>query len=188
MAEPVNEGAAEGNPEYLIVAELGPAHGLRGEITGRLSGIEPSGLVDLPEVRLRRPDGSEIGVSVRRVRPKGGGKKGWILEIDGLRDRTAAEAHRGAVLLARRAELPSLEEEEWYIADLVGCSVETESGEELGRLEEVLQLPANDVFVVRGERGEVLLPVIDDVVRSVEVEVRRVVVRLLPGLIEGTDS
>ena len=70
------------------------------------------------------------------------------------------------------------------MADLVGLEVETDTGENLGRLEEVLLLPANDVVVVRGPRGEVLLPVLPDVIVRVETEAGRMVVRVPPGLIE----
>jgi 16S rRNA processing protein RimM len=170
-----------GASEPLVVAELGPPHGIRGEVTGRLSGVEAGWLQGRSGVILRGTDGSETPVVVERIRPK---KDFWILRLDVLQDREAAEASRGAVLLVSRDELPEPTDDEWYVADLVGLAVESDTGEALGVLEEVLKLPANDVFVVRGARGEILLPVIDEVVRSVDLRQKKVVVQLLPGLVE----
>jgi 16S rRNA processing protein RimM len=175
------ERSTPGSNETLVVAELGPAHGIRGEITARLCGVEPAWLQGRSGVILRERDGKERGVVVERIRPK---KDHWILEIDLLKDRSRAEATRGAVLLVPRVELPPPDGGEWYVADLVGLAVVTEAGESLGVLEEVLKLPANDVFVVRGGRGEILLPVTDEVVRAVDLGEGRVVVRLLPGLVD----
>jgi 16S rRNA processing protein RimM len=169
--------------DRLIVAELGPAHGIRGEITARVSGVPLEELSTLRGLVLRRPDGSERPTAVLGARRK---KRTAILALEGIADRAAAEAHRGAVVLARRDALPALGDDEWWVADLVGATVVTGAGEELGVLEEVLELPANDVFVVRGERGEVLLPVTAEVVKRVDVASRRVIVELLPGLLEAS--
>lgn len=173
--------ADEPAANWLVVAELGRAHGLRGEIGGRLSGVTPDELMALPDLRLRSRGGEPVPVRVESARPK---KGVWILAISGIRDRTAAEGQSGGVLLARRQDLPEPDAGEWYVADLVGLSVETEGGEELGNLEEVLQLPANDVMIVRGERGEILVPVLEEVIREVDQEAGRMIVRLPVGLLD----
>jgi 16S rRNA processing protein RimM len=165
--------------ESLVVAELGRAHGLRGEIGARLFGLTPEELLAIPQIKLRRPDGSESVVHVRGARSK---PAGIILEIEELTDRTDAEGARGASLIAAREHLPAPEPGEWYLADLVGCEVVTEDGEHVGTLEEVLNLPANDVYVVRGGEKELLLPATDEVIRNVDLESKRVTIRLLPGL------
>lgn len=167
------------------MAELGRAHGLRGEIQARLAGLTGPELLEIPRLTLRRPDGRETPVAVLGARAKG---PSWILEIDVLDDRTSAEAHRNSVLLAFREDLPPPELDEWYVQDLVGLPVVTEEGKALGVVEEVLKLPANDVFVVRGDGREILLPLIDDVVREVDLEAKRIVARLLPGMLEEGGS
>jgi len=152
----------------------------------RLSGVEPDTLVSLSGLRLLEPDGTERKARVIRARPHKSG--GWILVLGGVRDRDGAESLRGAVLIAAREELPPPGEDEWFVADLVGSEVVSDAGEPLGTLEEVLKMPANDVFVVRGPRGEILLPVIDDVIRTVDPEAGRVTVHLLPGLVEESNG
>lgn len=166
---------------WLIVAEVGRPHGIRGEVAVRLSGFDAETVVSFTGLSLLRPDGTERKTRVLGVRPK---KDGWIARLEGLEDRTDAENWRGSLVIAPRESLPEAGEDEWYVADLVGLSVVTEDGDALGTLEEVLGLPANDVFVVRGPRGEILLPVIDDVVRSVDRDAGTVTVNLLPGLLE----
>lgn len=179
---PGDFGGAWPREGWLIVAELGRPHGLRGEIEARLDGVGPDELRSLAGLSLLRPDGEETAAGVIGARPKG---RGWILGIRGIEDRDEAAAWRGSLLIAPRASLPEPEDGEWYVADLVGLAVVTDRGESLGTLDEVLHLPANDVFVVRGGRGEILLPVTDEVVREVDREAGRVTVHLLPGLVEG---
>jgi 16S rRNA processing protein RimM len=166
--------------DLLVVVELGPPHALRGEIMGRLSGVSPEELMALPRIWLRHGDAADRPVKVTSARPK---KGDWILQI-GLRDRTDAERYRGATIVAPRADLPEPEPGEWYVADLVGLAVRTESGEELGRLIEVLTLPANDVAVVHGKRGEVLVPLLDHVIVELDMEAGALTVALPPGLLE----
>lgn len=151
----------------------------------RLSGLDADQLIEIGRVAMRRSDGTESAIRVEAARPK---KEGWILQLTGVRDRDDAEALRGAVLLATREQLPEPGEDEWFVADLIGLEVVTDDGETLGTVAEVLTLPANDVLVVRGARGEVLLPLIDDVVKRIDLSGSRMEVHLLPGLLEEEDS
>jgi 16S rRNA processing protein RimM len=118
-------------------------------------------------------------VKLRQVRRGGAG---WIVALEGVEDRSRAEELRGARLFARRADLPVTAPDDWWIADLVGLNVVDEDGAELGVLEEVLKLPANDVFVVRGAQGEILVPVLEGVVREIAAGTMRIAVP--PGLLD----
>ena len=141
-------------------------------------GLTKEELLGIPEIRLRRADGSESVVHVRGARMQGGG---IVLQIDELADRTDAENARGASLVTERGHLPEPAKGEWYLVDLLGCEVVTEEGQSLGTLQDVLHFPANDVYVVRGEQ-EILLPATDEVIRSVDLKSKRMTIRLLPGL------
>ena len=103
----------------------------------------------------------------------------------GFEDRRAAESLIGEVIEIPESELPELPEGEYYTHDLVGMAVETAGGEPLGTLVEVLRTGSNDVYVVRREGvKDVLVPAIPDVIVSVDVPAQRMVVELLPGLLE----
>jgi len=147
---------------------------------GRLSGVTPEELMALPRLWLRLGSAAERPVRITSARPK---KGDWILQL-GLRDRNEAERHRGGELVAPREDLPEPDPGQWYVADLVGLAVRTDTGEELGLLVEVLTLPANDVAVVRGKRGEVLVPLLDHVVVQVDAEAGVMTVALPAGLLE----
>ncbi len=104
----------------------------------------------------------------------------------GYTNRTAAESLRGELIEVAAADLPELPDGEYYIDDLVGLKVVTVDGESIGRLIQVLETGANDVYVVRREGAkDVLLPAIPDVVREVDIAGGRMTVRLLEGLIDG---
>ena len=99
------------------------------------------------------------------------------MRIQGVVDRTGAQALVGMKVFVERSNFPELEEGEFYCCDLLGMPVQTEEGKLLGRVREVLETKANDVLIVDGEDGEeILLPVIPGVFLGVEEEPRRVVV------------
>ncbi len=106
--------------------------------------------------------------------------------FEGYEDATAANALRGTLIEIDDADLPDLGRDEYYVHDLVGLDVVTTGGERLGRLAEVLRTGANDVYIVRrkGER-DLLLPAIGDVIAEVDLDGGRMVVELLPGLLDG---
>jgi len=172
-------------PCYLAVGRISRPHGVRGELRVEI-------LTDYPE-RLRLhacfylacPDSPN---AVRRypVEKLRRHKGVLLLKLAGCDDRNAAEELRGQLVQIPLEEAVPLEEEEYYHFQLTGVRVETESGEWLGQVVEVLETGANDVYVVRGPLGEVLLPAVDDVVLELDLESRRLVVHLLPGmLVEG---
>lgn len=115
-------------------------------------------------------------LSVRR------GPKGPLMRFQGVDDIGTASSLAGATVMVKPEDLPEelLTEEE----DLLGYEVFDEERGELGTIEEVIVTGANDVWIVRGPLGEVLVPDIDDVVLEVDDEARRIDVRMLPGLIE----
>ncbi len=107
-----------------------------------------------------------------------------LLTLAGIQDRNAADALRGLKVLAPLAEAVPLEEDEFYLYQILGARVEMENGESLGTLVEVLETGANDVYVLRGsEYGEVLLPVTEETVLETDIEGKRVLVCPPDGLL-----
>lgn len=108
-----------------------------------------------------------------------------VVLFRGFEDREAAESIVGELIEIPESELPELPEGEYYTHDLVGMTVDTATGETLGTLSEVLRTGSNDVYVVKREGAkDVLLPAIADVILSVDVAARRMVVDALPGLVD----
>jgi 16S rRNA processing protein RimM len=165
-------------PRYVAVGRIARAHGVRGEVA----------ILPLTQVPSRFEPGSRLFASEDESRPMivAGARPHAdrvLVRFEGVADRSAADSLRGMYLFVRSSESPSLPEDEFWPHDLVGCDVVTEGGGALGRLEEIIRTPANDVWTVRSMDGkETLVPALRDVVADVDLEGRRVVVREVPGL------
>jgi 16S rRNA processing protein RimM len=175
-------GARTPEPRYLLVGRVLRPHGVRGELRVEIITDHPERLARHSDFYLARPDAPQ---EVRRYSVEGlrFHKEVLLLRLDGCDDRNGADELRGMLVQIPIEEAVPLEEGEYYLFQLIGVRVETESGEWLGQVVEVIETGANDVYVVRGPRGEVLLPAVDEVVLELDLESKRMVVRLLPGLL-----
>jgi len=157
----------------VTVGRITAPHGIRGEVK-----VEP--LTDFPQ---RFEAGSRLwldGVpyTVERGRWQ---QRNVILKLRGIDTRNQAEALPGKELLAPQA-MPIEAEGVYYLHDILGARVQEASGAALGELADVFSTGANDVYVVRGPRGEILLPALDDVVLEVDLQARRITVAIPDGL------
>ena len=91
-----------------------------------------------------------------------------LLKLSGINSREAARELRGALLEVPQEDLQPLEEGQYYQFQMEGLEVYTVEGQHLGRLDEVLSLASNDVYIIHGPLGEILLPALDDVVLEVD--------------------
>lgn len=131
------------------------------------------------QVWLVPPPGSSASTTVESVRP---GPKGPLVKLAGIDDIDAAKRLANCEILAREQDVPEqIEEEDDF--DLTGYSVASDEGLALGDISETIVTGANDVWVVHGKLGEILLPVIDDVVLEINHDDATITVHLLPGLV-----
>jgi 16S rRNA processing protein RimM len=153
---------------FVPVAEIARPHGVRGEIRLQVYNLGSDLLLARPPVQLRFPDGATRDVKIRSARPV---NKGILVEIEGVTDRDAAEALRGAEVCVRRDLFPAEEEGEFYACDLEGAKAVLPSGEEVGRVTAVQSYPSCDVLVIdRGKAGPLEVPLVDAYVASVDPE------------------
>ncbi len=160
-----------------MVAQILAAHGLRGELKCRV-------VTDFPE-RFRPGVQVLAGSPPRPYRIATARFSGGLvyLRFQGVRDRTAAEAVGRTDVLVAAADAVPLPEGQFYWRQVIGLRVDDTQGQTLGIVQEILETGANHVYVVRGERGEVLIPAIKEVVKQIDPEAGRMVVELLPGLL-----
>lgn len=159
-------------------------HGVRGEIVADVKSDLVDLLVDGVGIRLVSQAGAESMPKAEQVRVHQGRA---VIKFEGADSREAAEALRGSTLWLTREQIGELPEGRYFVDDILGLKVYCESGELLGRIDEVLCMPASDIYVVRGDGGEILLPVIDEVILSVDIEGGKVVVHLMEGLRRGVE-
>ncbi len=103
-------------------------------------------------------------------------KGGVRAELEGVVGRSGAEAVMGCEVLASRDDLPEPSEGEYYDTDIIGCTVLTVKGRELGPVIEVIPTGANDIYVVPGPEGEILIPAAESAIVELDVAGRRIVV------------
>jgi 16S rRNA processing protein RimM len=134
--------------QLLFVAQVGGAHGVRGEVKIATFTADPMAVADYKT--LMRQDGSP-GLTIVSARPS---KGGIVARVKGCEDRNAAEVLRGLKLFIDRAVLPPADEDEFYLADLIGLSVETASGEVLGKVKAVQDFGAGDLLEIQPKAGQ----------------------------------
>jgi 16S rRNA processing protein RimM len=93
-----------------------------------------------------------------------------VAKLEGLSDRTAAENCKGLLIAVPRSSLPKQGDEEYYWSDLIGMSVVNMEGELLGKVDNMLDMGANDILCVRSDKGEILIPFLAHVVQQVSLD------------------
>ncbi|MEU6523121.1 ribosome maturation factor RimM [Streptomyces sp. NPDC046924] len=166
----------------LVVARIGRAHGIKGEVTVEVR-------TDEPELRLGpgavlATDPATAGpLTIESGRVHSGR---LLLRFEGVRDRTGAEALRNTLLIAEvdPDERPE-DEDEYYDHQLIDLDVVTEDGQHVGRITEISHLPTQDLFVVeRPDGSEVFVPFVEQIVTGIDLEEQRAVIDPPPGLID----
>ena len=162
-------------PGYVAIGRAGAPWGVRGAFR----------VLPLTDRRGQLAAGRTVTVAgERRTIESARWQKGMVyLRLSGIEDREAAAELRGRLLAIAESELEPLPEGQYYRFQLIGLTVISTGGEELGRVTEVLSTGANDVYVVSGDRGELLLPATDEVVREIDLEAGRMLIETLPGLL-----
>ena len=156
------------------------AHGLQGEVVVDVWSEAPERFRPGSQLTAQLGDFARA-MTVETARPFG---ERLLIRFEGITTRTQAEALRGADLTVARSEVGPAPEGAHYRFDLIGLRVKTRAGEHLGTVADVFSTGANDVIVVRGERGELLLPHLTTVVLSIQPERGEMVVEIPPGLNE----
>lgn len=166
-------------PQFLIVGRIVRPHGVRGEMAMLLMTDYPERLSRLKTLYIGE---QHVGHTVKSIRPH---RKGMLLAFDEVLDRDHAEQYRDEFVFVAIAQAVPLEEGEYYLYQIEGIRVIADTGEELGHITSLIETGANDVYVVKTGNGkEILLPVIPEVIRSVDVQNRVMIVHLLDGLTE----
>ena len=167
--------------KYLRVGVIANTHGVRGEVKIYATTDDIRRFKKLKECFI--DTGKEkIPVEVESCKFF---KEMHILKFRSMDQMGDVEGFKGKDLLVSREHAVKLKKNEFFIVDLVGLSVESDEGMPVGILTDVLQTGANDVFVVKTEAGdEVLIPYIEQCVPEIHPETGKIMVHLLPGLLD----
>ena len=165
--------------DLLKVGVITTTHGVRGEVKV-FPTTDPERFLDLEYVILDA--GREMKkLEIRNVKFF---KNLVILKFDGIDNINDIERYKRCPLLVERKDAVELEEDEYFIADMIGIQVVTEDDEPFGTLKDVMETGANDVYVIdTEEHGEVLVPAIRECILDVDIENQKMKIHLMDGLI-----
>ncbi|MBO5242151.1 MAG: 16S rRNA processing protein RimM [Lachnospiraceae bacterium] len=167
--------------ELLQVGVLTSTHGVRGEVKVFPMTDDVKRFKKNKDYILETPKGNRA-VKVESVKFF---KQFVILKFEGFDNMDDIAPYKNCGLFVTRENAVKCAKDEYFIADLIGMEVCEENGGRIGELVDVIQTGANDVYVVKTPEGkEHLFPAIKDCVRSVDMEARKVVVYVMPGLLD----
>ena len=165
----------------LRVGYIAGSHGLHGALRVRTDNPDSTTLGALERLFVETAAGRRE-FKVLSVSALGGGHQRVVLE--GIDDADAAQALRGGAVMVTAADLPPLKDGEFYYFQIAGAEVILTDGRRLGTIEDIMPTGGHDVWVVRDGQREVLVPVIADVVKAMDLEARRVTIEAVPGLLD----
>jgi len=165
---------------YYKIGTIVNTHGLKGE-------LKILSVTDFPELRYKKgkqlyivTKEKNIAVTIKSAKVQ---KNMYMIVFNGLEDINLVEKYKGFDLVVSEDEQQGLEKDEYYYREIIGLTVETIEGETLGTIKEIMSPGANDVWVVnRKGQDDLLLPVIDDVIKKVDLENQKVIIELMEGL------
>ena len=165
--------------QYLEIGKITNTHGVMGEVRVQPWADSPDFLCKFKTLYV---DSSHWPIKVERARVH---KNMVILKFDGVDTMNEVEGWRQKDLLITRDQAVPLQEDEFFITDLIGLTVVTDEGDTLGTLTDVMETGANDVYCVKTPEGkELLLPAIHDCILDVDLDKEEMLVHVLPGLLD----
>jgi len=165
----------------IRIGRIAGPHGLRGALRYKPDNPDSDSLseidcitIDLAGVRrdYRLVDIGRIGHGMLK------------LDLEGIADANDAEALKGGIVMVAAADLPPAKAQEFYYFEAIGCDVMLTDGSRIGALAEIFSNGAHDVMVVREGKREILVPVVDHIVKSIDLQARRIVIEPVPGLLD----
>ena len=169
---------------FLSVGKVANTHGVRGELK-----IFP--FTDFPEVRFAKgkellfispEDGTQLKVKIVSSREQ---KTVFVVKLEGFDNINQVEKYKGWDVKVPKEEAVEAEDNAYYFHEIIGCTVTTDEGEELGVITDILTPGANDVWVVKRKGGkELLIPFIEDIVKEVDIAEKTVKIEVMEGLLD----
>ncbi len=166
--------------QMLQVGVITATHGIRGEVKVYPTTDDATRFDDLKRVILDAGK-QQISLEIQSVKYF---KQFVILKFKGIDNINDIERYKKCPLLISREDAVDLEEDEYFIADIIGMEVYTEDGVHFGTMKDVMETGANDVYIIDSkEHGEVLLPAIKECILNVDEEEGKITVHIMEGLL-----
>ncbi len=167
--------------DRVTIGKVLKPRGIRGEVKVLPLTDVPDRFEHLPAVYLRKNDRETLRIAIDHVSYY----KGFVyLHFAGYDSREKAEELLGCALQVDQADSPPLPEGVYYHFEIIDCKVYTEEGQYLGIVADILETGSHDVYIVRHNSREYLIPSTQEVVRQIDCENKRMTVHLIEGLLD----
>lgn len=180
----MGESHAWSMEDLVQIGRIIGAHSNKGEVKVYPLTDFPERFHSLKEIILMTPSGRK-SLSVEKVRFH---KTYVIMKLEGCHTISEAQELKGCTIVIPEGQVHPLEEGEYYYFQLIGLEVYTEEDLYLGILKDIFPTGSNDVYVVKNDQKEYLIPAIKDVVKEVSLEKRRITIHPLKGLLDSSDA
>lgn len=165
--------------KYLELGQIVNVRGLKGEVKVNSFTEDSTKFERIPKVLIKQKN-TEKEYEIEKVSYS---KNQVIIKFKGIDTIDDAEKLRNSYILVDRDDLEALPDGVYYLADLIGLDVYTEENEYLGKVDDIFSTGSNDVYVVKSDDGkEKLLPGIDEVIKKIEMDSKKIIVNLIKGL------
>ena len=162
----------------LLVGRIGRAHGILGEATIEVRTDEPDRRFAIGN-KVQSDSHGELTITSGRVH-----NGILLLGFAGISDRNAIEKLRNVLIYCDvDIDEPGIDEDDYHVLQLIGCAAHLESGEKIGEVTDVINLPGQDLLAIATENGEILIPFVHQLVPVVDVKAKKVIV--IPPEISG---
>ncbi|MBD7910430.1 MULTISPECIES: ribosome maturation factor RimM [Clostridium] len=155
------------NNEFFQVGQIVNTHGIKGEVKVMCLTDNPENFKRYKKVLVDDKWLEILGVKFQKDRV--------ILKLEGINDMNTAEEYKTKFLSVPRDEEPELEENTFYVVDIIGCTVYDTEGKDLGKVFDVIETKNNDVYWIK-EPKQLLIPVLPDIVLDVDVEEKKILI------------
>jgi 16S rRNA processing protein RimM len=165
----------------IAVGRITKSVGIKGEVRVSMLTDSPERFAKLKAVWCGADETTAVRCSILSMRIE---QSAVVLRLKEIDSRSLADEHRGKFLFIESKDVVTPAKGSYFIHDIIGMKVVTEAGEDVGSVRDVMELPANDVWVVAVGTKEFLIPAIKEVIRQVDLKSRTVVIRPLEGMLE----
>lgn len=166
--------------KYLEIGQIVNTFGIKGMVKVKPFTDNIERFSNLEKIYIKNKSG-QTEYKIQEVKYH---KNMVLIKFEGIENPEQADLLRNSYLIVDRETEEPLEPGRYYIVDMIGLDVFTDENEYLGKLEDIYNTGSNDIYVVKNELGkQVLLPAIEDVIKNIDMDNKKVIVHLIPGLV-----
>ena len=166
--------------KYLEIGQIVNTFGIKGMVKVKPFTDNIERFSNLEKIYIKNKSG-QTEYKIQEVKYH---KNMVLIKFEGIENPEQADLLRNSYLIVDRETAEPLEPGRYYIVDMIGLDVFTDDNEYLGKLEDIYNTGSNDIYVVKNELGkQVLLPAIEDVIKNIDMDNKKVIVHLIPGLV-----